>query len=155
MESDERYLRRAMELAEEARRAGEVPVGAVLVVDGEVVEAWNVKETTPDPTAHAEMMAIREAAHRLGRWRLTGGALYVTKEPCVMCAGALVAARIDRVVFGCYDPKGGAAGSVLNLLQDPRLNHRVEVRGGVLESETAEQLRSFFAEQRGTAISGK
>ncbi|TAM75564.1 tRNA adenosine(34) deaminase TadA [bacterium] len=151
IESDEGYLRRAMVLAEEARRAGEVPVGAVLVVDGEVVEAWNVKETKPDPTAHAEMVAIREAARRLGRWRLTGGTLYVTKEPCVMCAGALVAARIDRVVFGCYDTKGGAAGSVMDLLRDPRLNHRIEVEGGVLEGETAEQLRAFFASQRRVA----
>jgi len=148
MESDERYLRRAMELAEEARRVGEVPVGAVLVADDAVVEAWNVKETTPDPTAHAEIVVIREAARRLGRWRLTGATLYVTKEPCIMCAGALVAARIDRVVFGCYDPKGGAAGSVMDLLRDPRLNHRLTVEGGLLEAETAEQLRSFFAEQR-------
>ncbi|TAM58840.1 tRNA adenosine(34) deaminase TadA [bacterium] len=148
MESDEAFLRRAMALAEEARRAGEVPVGAVLVIDGEVIEAWNVKETAPDPTAHAEMMAIREAARRLGRWRLTGGTLYVTKEPCVMCAGALVAARVDRVVFGCYDPKGGAAGSIMDLLRDPRLNHRMDVLGGVLEEEAAEQLRSFFAAQR-------
>ncbi|MDE2571929.1 MAG: tRNA adenosine(34) deaminase TadA [bacterium] len=148
MENDEGYLRRAMVLAEEARRAGEVPVGAVLLIDGEVVEAWNVKESTPDPTAHAEMVAIREAARRLGRWRLSGGTLYVTKEPCVMCAGAVVAARIDRVVFGCYDPKGGAAGSVMDILRDPRLNHRVVVEGGLLESETAEQLRSFFVSQR-------
>ncbi|HVA36010.1 MAG TPA: tRNA adenosine(34) deaminase TadA [Candidatus Dormibacteraeota bacterium] len=153
MESDERYLRRAMQLAEEARRAGEVPVGALLVIDGEVVEAWNVKETTPDPTAHAEMMVIRKAAHHLGRWRLTGGTLYVTKEPCVMCAGAIVAARIGRVVFGCFDPKGGAAGSVVDLLRDPRLNHRVQVEGGLLESETAAQLRSFFVEQRQAEVS--
>jgi tRNA(adenine34) deaminase len=145
---DEAYVRRAIALAEDAARAGDVPIGAVLVVDGHVFEARNEKETRPDPTAHAEMLAIRGAAEALGRWRI-GGSLYVTKEPCPMCAGALAAARIERVVYGCRDPKGGAAGSVIDILRSAAVNHRVEVIDGVLAEETAAQLREFFAAKRG------
>ena len=141
-------MRRAMELAAAAERAGDVPIGAVLAIDGEIFEAKNEKEARPDPTAHAEVLVLRAAARALGRWRLSGAVLYVTKEPCVMCAGAMVAARIERVVFGCADPKGGAAGSVLDVLGHGELNHRVAASGGVLAAETAEQLRRFFATRR-------
>ena len=125
-----------------------MPIGAVLVSGDLTVEARNEKELRPDATAHAEMLALRDAAAQLGVWRLSEATLYVTKEPCVMCAGAIVAARVKRVVFGCRDPKGGAAGSVYNLLESPSLNHRVEVTGGVLEAETAAQLQAFFKEKR-------
>jgi tRNA(adenine34) deaminase len=136
-----------MALAERAAEVGDVPIGAVLVVDGRVFEAWNAKERLPDPTAHAEMLAIREAARALGRWRV-GGSLYVTKEPCPMCAGALAAARVERLIFGCRDPKGGAAGSVIDILGSAAVNHRVEVVDGILADETAAQLRAFFAKRR-------
>lgn len=144
---DERYVARAMALADEAAAGGDVPIGAVLVVDGRVFEARNEKEHRPDPCAHAEMLAIGEAARALGRWRI-GGSLYVTKEPCAMCAGAIAAARIERLVFGCRDPKGGAAGSVIDILGSAAVNHRVEVVAGVLAEETAAQLRRFFGEKR-------
>lgn len=144
---DEAYLRRAMELADRAALAGDVPIGAVLVVDGRVFEACNEKESRPDPTAHAELLVIRVAAQALGRWRI-GGSLYVTKEPCPMCAGALAAARIERLVYGCRDPKGGAAGSVIDILGSAAVNHRVEVIDGVLGDETAAQLRGFFQRKR-------
>jgi len=137
-----------MFLAERAAAAGDVPVGALLHVDGWMFEAWNEKEARPDPTAHAEMLALAQAARVLGRWRI-GGTLYVTKEPCAMCAGAIAAARIERLVFGCSDPKGGAAGGVVDLLASPVHNHRVAVRGGVLAAETGAQLRAFFALRRG------
>lgn len=126
-----------------------MPIGAVLVSGDLTIEARNEKELRPDATAHAEMLALREAAAQLGVWRLSDATLYVTKEPCVMCAGAIVAARVKRVVFGCRDPKGGAAGSVYNLLESPALNHRVELTAGVLEAETAAQLQAFFKERRG------
>jgi tRNA(adenine34) deaminase len=142
-------MRRALALADRAREQGDVPIGAVLRLGELLVEAVNEKELRPDPTAHAEMLALREAARLSGRWRLTGAVLYVTKEPCVMCAGAMVAARVERVVYGCDDPKGGAAGSVFDLLQAPALNHRVEVTCGVLAAEAGEQLRAFFARKRG------
>ncbi len=140
-------VRAAMALAERASAAGDVPIGALLRVDELRFDGWNEKEARPDPTAHAEMIAIAAAARQLARWRI-GGTLYVTKEPCAMCAGAIAAARIERVVFGCYDPKGGAAGSVVNIFGSPVVNHRVAVTGGVLVDETAEQLRAFFAAQR-------
>ena len=140
-------MRRAIALAAEAVAAGDVPIGALLVVDGRVFEARNEKERRPDPTAHAEMLVIRAAAVALGRWRI-GGSLYVTKEPCPMCAGALAAARIERLVYGCRDPKGGAAGSVIDILGSAAVNHRVDVIDGVLAEETAAQLRGFFAEKR-------
>jgi tRNA(adenine34) deaminase len=141
-------MRRAVELAGEAALAGDVPIGALLVCGERTFEARNEKETRPDPTAHAEILAIRTAAEALGVWRLPNATLYVTKEPCAMCAGAIVAARIERLVFGCRDPKGGAAGSVIDVFASEAVNHRVVVEGGVLESETAEQLRAFFSSRR-------
>jgi tRNA(adenine34) deaminase len=141
------FIRRAMALADAAAAAGDVPVGALLVVDGRTFEARNEKDLRNDPTAHAEMLAIRAASSALGRWRV-GGTLYVTKEPCAMCAGAIAAARIERVVFGCRDPKGGAAGSVVDIFESAVVNHRVKVTSGVLAAETADQLRAFFAAKR-------
>jgi tRNA(adenine34) deaminase len=136
----------------EARRALEhddVPIGAVVVHDGVVIGAGhNERERREDPTAHAEVLALREAAATLGSWRVLDAALYVTLEPCAMCAGAIVLSRIPRVVFGCTDPKAGAAGSVLDILAEPRLNHRPVVEGGVLADECAALLRAFFAERR-------
>lgn len=146
---DERYMRRAIELAAWAQRDGDVPIGAILVSDDVRVEAKNEKEFRPDPTAHAEMLVLQAAARELGAWRLSDATVYVTKEPCVMCAGAIVAARVKRVVFGCRDPKGGAGGSVFDLLESTLLNHRAEVTAGVLEAETAAQLQAFFKEKRG------
>lgn len=148
---DERHLRRAIELAGEAQAAGDVPIGAVLVCGDLVLEGKNEKETTPDATAHAEMLLLREAARRLRVWRLSEATLYVTKEPCVMCAGAMIAARIKRVVYGAPDPKGGADGGAFDILRSPKTNHRVEVTGGVLDEEAAEQLRSFFRNKRETS----
>jgi tRNA(adenine34) deaminase len=141
-------MRRAIELAGEAEAAGDVPIGAVLVCGERVFEARNEKERRPDPTAHAEILAIRAAAEALGVWRLPNATLYVTKEPCTMCAGAIVASRIERLVFGCRDSKGGAAGSALDVFASEAVNHRVSVEPGVLESETSEQLRAFFANRR-------
>ncbi len=141
-------MRRAIELASEAELAGEVPIGAVLFAGERTFEAQNEKERRPDPTAHAEVLAIRAAAQALGVWRLSGATLYVTKEPCAMCAGAIAAARIVRLVYGCADPKGGATGSVIDVLASPVVNHRVDVVRGVLADETAAQLRAFFASRR-------
>jgi tRNA(adenine34) deaminase len=146
-DDDVAFVRRAMVLAERAAAAGDVPIGAVLSAGGHVFEACNEKEKRPDPTAHAELLVIRAAAQALGRWRI-GGTLYVTKEPCSMCAGALAAARVERLVFGCRDPKGGAAGSVIDILGSAAVNHRVDVIEGVLAEETAAQLREFFAQKR-------
>ncbi len=148
-DSDERYLRRAIELAEEAALAGDVPIGAVLVSDTLVLEAKNEKESRPDATAHAEMLLLQEASRRLGVWRLADATVYVTKEPCAMCAGAMLAARVKRVVYGARDPKGGADGSAFDVLRSPRANHRIEVTAGVLEDEAAEQLQRFFRARRG------
>ena len=142
------HMRRAVALAASAAEAGDVPIGAVLTCAGRVFEARNEKEARPDPTAHAEILAIRAAAAALGVWRLPEATLYVTKEPCVMCAGAIVAARIERLVFGCRDPKGGAAGSVVDVFGSAAVNHRVTVEAGLLEAETAAQLRAFFAARR-------
>ena len=146
-DDDEALLRRAIALAAQAAEAGDVPIGAVLVTDGGTFEAQNEKERDADPTAHAEILAIRAASTALGRWRI-GGTLYVTKEPCPMCAGAIAAARIERLVFGCRDPKGGAVGSVIDILRSTAVNHHVEILDGVLHAETAQQLRDFFAERR-------
>ena len=147
--TDEKYMRRAMELASVAEGRGDVPVGAVVVRDGEIVAVgFNQKEANHDPTAHAEIVALRQAAARQGAWRLTGATLYVTKEPCVMCAAACVAARIDRIVYACPDPKGGGAGSVLDVTGDARLNHRVSIEKGVMEEEAAQMLRAFFKRRR-------
>ncbi|MBV9124469.1 MAG: nucleoside deaminase [Planctomycetes bacterium] len=147
--ADERYVRRAMALAMRAAQNGDVPIGAVLVCNDATFEAFNEKERLPDPTAHAEMLVLRNAARALDRWRLTEATLYVTKEPCIMCAGAIVAARIERLVFGCPDPKGGAAGSIVDVFALEELNHRVEVTRGVLADETGAQLQAFFAARRG------
>jgi tRNA(adenine34) deaminase len=141
-------MRRALELAAQAGAGGDVPVGAVLVCGNEIVEAQNERERRADPRAHAEMLAIGEAAARIGAWRLSDATLYVTKEPCVMCAGAIVAARIARVVYGAPDPKGGAAGSVIDVFGSAAVHHRVQVCGGVLEQETGRQLRDFFVARR-------
>jgi tRNA(adenine34) deaminase len=143
-----------MEIAlEEARKAeghGDVPIGAAVLREGEVLaRAGNERELRRDPTAHAELLAIRAAAEALGGWRLPGTTLYVTLEPCAMCAGAIVLARVPRVVYGTPDPKAGAAGSVLDVLREPALNHRPEVVAGVREAECAQLLREFFASRRG------
>jgi tRNA(adenine34) deaminase len=148
MTEDELHMRRALELAEEAAGAGDVPIGAVLV-DGELrLEAKNEKEVRPDATAHAEMLLLQEAARRRGAWRLSGVTIYVTKEPCVMCAGAMIAARVKRVVYAASDPKGGADGSVFDILRSAKTNHRLAVTAGVLEAEAAEQLQRFFKSRR-------
>jgi len=149
-ELDLQFMRKALELAEAAARHGDVPVGAVLVMDGEIAAVgYNQKEANHDPTAHAEMVALRQASARRGGWRLGGATLYVSKEPCVMCAAACVAARIDRIVFACADEKNGGAGSVYDITNDPRLNHRVSVEQGTLAREAAEMLQAFFQARRG------
>jgi tRNA(adenine34) deaminase len=146
---DEYFMRLAIREAERALAHDDVPVGAVIVHGGEVIGAGhNERELRQDPTAHAETIAIREAARALGSWRLLETVLYVTLEPCAMCAGAIVLARIPRVVYGTTDPKAGAAGSVLDVLAEPRLNHRPEVAGGLLAAECAELLQAFFRTRR-------
>ena len=151
--ADEAYMREALVLAAEAEAAGEVPIGAVAVKDGVVVgRGRNRREADAQPFAHAELLAMQAAAATLGAWRLTGVTVFVTLEPCTMCAGALVLARVDRVVFGAADAKAGAVGSLYNLVQEPRLNHRVEVTGGVLESECSERLSTFFKSLRNRRI---
>ena len=155
MTDDERYLQRALELAEEAERAGDVPIGAILVCADFEIEAKNEKESRRDATAHAEMLLLREAARRRNAWRLSDATLYVTKEPCVMCAGAILAARIKRLVYGARDPKGGADGGAFDILQSPRTNHRLAVTGGVLERQAAEQLQRFFRARRTASEEGE
>ena len=148
-EQDERVMREALALARQAQAAGEVPVGAVLVKDGAVVgSGWNHPIGTQDPTAHAEIAALRTAARALGNYRLMDTTIYVTLEPCSMCAGALVHARVKRLVYGAADPKAGAAGSVFDIVRTPALNHRLEVDGGVLADECAMLLKGFFAQRR-------
>jgi len=147
MNDDEQFIRRALELAAEAAENGDVPVGAILVTGEHIIETRNERERRPDPTAHAEMLAIQAAARRLGAWRI-GGTLYVTKEPCPMCAGAIAGARIERLVFGCSDPKGGAVGGAIDVLRSAAVNHHVEITSGVLEDETATQLREYFRRKR-------
>ncbi len=143
------FMREALALAEQAMAADEAPVGAVIVRGGQIVSrGWNMREQGKDATLHAEMNAIREACERMGGWRLPGCTLYVTLEPCPMCAGAIVNARIERVVFGAADPKAGAAGSVLDILGCAQLNHHPEVCGGVLAEEAAALLRDFFRRKR-------
>ena len=147
-------MRRALAAAAEAGPTGDVPVGALLVRAGDVVAvAANRTVRDQDATAHAEVLAVRAASRALGSWRLSGCTLYVTLEPCAMCAGALVLARVDRVVFGAWDEKAGMVGSVGDVLRHPRLNHRPAVRGGVLEGECGAVLRAFFAARRGAAAS--
>ncbi len=148
-ESDERLMRMALERARTAGEHGDVPIGAVLARDGEpIAAAGNERELRRDPTAHAEVLAISAAAEALGGWRLPGVTLYVTLEPCAMCAGAIVLARVPEVVYGASDPKAGAAGSVLDVLAEPALNHRPLVRAGVLGDECGDLLRRFFAARR-------
>ena len=146
---DEYFMRLALREAERALEHDDVPVGCVVVHGGEVLaSAPNERELRGDPTAHAEILALREASRVLGGWRLSETVLYVTLEPCSMCAGAIVLARVPRVVYGARDPKTGAAGSVLDVLAQPKLNHRPQVAGGLLASESAEMLREFFATRR-------
>ncbi len=146
---DEALMRLALDEARRCGAWGDVPIGCVIAREGEILSAaGNQREGAQDPTAHAEVVAIRHAAAAVGSWRLEGCTLYVTVEPCAMCAGAIVLARLDRVVFGTADPKAGFAGSLGNLVQDARLNHRVELTSGVLADECAEVLRGFFADRR-------
>jgi len=146
---DENFMREALRQAQKANEAGEVPVGAVIVRAGKIIaRAHNQVELLKDATAHAEMLALTQAEAAVGDWRLTECDLYVTKEPCAMCAGALVHTRIRRVIFGCTDPVAGAAGSVMNLLQMPALNHRCDIASGVLQEECATILQDFFRKRR-------
>ncbi|MGE5530212.1 MAG: tRNA adenosine(34) deaminase TadA [Patescibacteria group bacterium] len=146
---DETWMREALAEAAKAQALGEVPIGAVLVAGDAVIgRGHNRRETDGDPTAHAEILALREGAARRGHWRLHGTVLYVTIEPCPMCAGALVNARVERLVYGAPDPKAGAAGTVLQVASDARLNHRLEIAGGVLAQEAAGLIRAFFRERR-------
>jgi tRNA(adenine34) deaminase len=146
---DEYFVREALRHAQKAYGAGEVPVGAVVVREGRIIaRAYNQVELLKDATAHAEMLALTQAEAAVGDWRLTDCDLYVTKEPCAMCAGAIVHVRLRRLIFGCADPRAGAAGSVINLLQLPSLNHRCEITSGVLENECAAILQDFFRKRR-------
>ncbi|HQT20759.1 MAG: tRNA adenosine(34) deaminase TadA [Polynucleobacter sp. 17-46-58] len=148
-ELDRQFMQQAIEQAKLAAAAGEVPVGAVLVQDAQVISTgFNQPISNSDPSAHAEMMAIRSAAQALSNYRLPGSTLYVTLEPCAMCAGAILHARIDRVVFGAIDPKTGAAGSVLDVFSEKRINHQTQVEGGVMGQECGQILRDFFKERR-------
>lgn len=148
-QADVALMDRALSLARRAGEAGEVPVGALLTLGGAVRgQGWNRREADRDPTAHAEIVALRQAGQALGTWRLTGATLYVTLEPCPMCAGALVNARVTRLVYGCADPKAGAVRTLYRIAEDPRLNHRLEVVAGVREQQCAELLQAFFARLR-------
>lgn len=148
-ELDRQYMQQAIEQAMLAASAGEVPVGAVLVRDGKVIaKGFNQPISYSDPSAHAEMLALREAAQLEANYRLPGTTLYVTLEPCTMCAGAMLHARVDRVVFGASDPKTGAAGSVLNVFSEKQINHQTQVEGGIMSEECGQILRQFFKERR-------
>ena len=150
---DEKYLAVAIEEAQRAADKGEVPIGAALVINGKVIaQAHNLREGLSDPTAHAEILVLREASQQLGRWRLTDSTLYVTMEPCAMCAGAAVLARISRIVYGCRDLKAGACGSVFDIPREPQLNHRIEVIGGVLERPCQTVLKEFFFNRRSAKL---
>ena len=149
---DDYYMRLALREAERAPRHGDVPIGAVIVHAGRVIaKAYNQREQLQDPTAHAEIIALTQAAAALGLWRLHGGTIYVTLEPCPMCAGALVLARLDRLVYGCADPKAGACGSLYDICRDGRLNHRLAVTTGVLAEDCANLLQAFFKKRRRTS----
>ena len=148
--ADEQYMRLALDLAQQGAVTGEVPVGAVLVLNGEIIaQGYNQPISACDPTAHAEIVAMRKAAAQLSNYRLIDTTLYVTLEPCAMCAGAMVQARVKRLVFGASEPRSGASGSVMDVLSVPDLNHRLEVVSGVLREESANILRKFFREKRG------
>ena len=148
-ELDRQFMQQALDQAKLAALAGEVPVGAVLVRDGQVISTgFNQPITNSDPSAHAEMMALRAAAHGESNYRLPGTTLYVTLEPCTMCAGAMLHARVNRVVFGATDPKTGAAGSVLNIFSEKQINHQTQVEGGIMGEECGQILRDFFKERR-------
>jgi tRNA(adenine34) deaminase len=151
LQGDEYFMREALRQASKGYEAAEVPVGAVIIRAGKIIaRSHNQVELLKDATAHAEMLALTQAEEAVGDWRLTDCELYVTKEPCPMCAGAIVHTRLRRVIFGCSDPISGAAGSVINLLQMPTLNHQCHISGGVLESECAALLRDFFRQKRNT-----
>lgn len=146
---DSHFMRLALDQALKALQRGDVPIGAVAVRNGEVIgHGYNARECDQDPTAHAEMIAIREAAQAVGHWRLEGVTLYCTLEPCAMCAGAMVLARLPRLVYATPDPKAGAAGSLMDILRHPKLNHQVEVSAGLLADEAAQYIRAFFAALR-------
>ncbi|RAK14190.1 tRNA-adenosine deaminase [Anoxybacillus vitaminiphilus] len=149
MKSDEYYMQLAIEEAKKAEEIGEVPIGAIIVKDGKIIaRAHNLRERDQRSIAHAELLAIDEACKALGSWRLEGATLYVTLEPCAMCAGAIVLSRIEKVVFGASDPKGGCAGTLMNLLQEERFNHQAEVISGVLQEECGQMLSDFFRKIR-------
>ena len=153
--SDERYMHLALQQAQRAAEADEVPVGAVIVHENRIVgRAYNQVELLKDPTAHAEILAITQAASALGDWRLNGATLYVTKEPCPMCAGAIMLARVDRIVWGMTDPQRGGALSLFNILDNPALNHRVTCQPGLLEEECSSVMRAFFKEKRNKSATG-
>jgi len=146
---DQRFMRAAIESAKIAEENGDVPIGAVIVYKNQIIgKAYNQREQLNDPTAHAEIIALTQASAAKESWRLDACTMYVTLEPCPMCAGALVLARLDRLVYGCDDPKAGACGSLYNIVQDERLNHRLEVTSGVLEEQCRRQLKEFFAKRR-------
>ncbi|WP_132012525.1 tRNA adenosine(34) deaminase TadA [Hydrogenispora ethanolica] len=154
LRTDERYMREALAQAAEAGSIGEIPIGAIVVREDRIVaRAHNLREQSGDPTAHAEILALREAAAAQSHWRLADATLYSTLEPCPMCAGALVQARVKRLVFGAADPKAGATGSLMNIVQDPRLNHRVEVTSGILAEECGKILKEFFQKRRQQPVS--
>jgi len=147
--TDQKYMQLAIEQARIAEENGDVPIGAVIVLGNRIIgKAYNQREQLADPTAHAEIIALTQAASEVGSWRLAGCTMYVTLEPCPMCAGALVLARMDRLVYGCDDPKSGACGSLYNIVQDDRLNHKLEIKSGVLEEECKKQLQDFFERRR-------
>ena len=149
IKDDYYFMKKALEQANRAYKAGEVPVGAVVVKDGKIIaRGFNERETKQDPTAHAELTAMKKAAKKLSSWRLTGCTLFVTLEPCPMCSGVIINSRIDRVVFGAYDQKAGCCTTLYHLCNDERFNHRAQVLGGVMEEECAEILSSFFREKR-------
>ena len=149
LNDDERFMGVAIESARIAEDNGDVPIGAVIVREGQIIgKAYNQREQLQDPTAHAEIIALTQAAAAVENWHLNGCTMYVTLEPCPMCAGALVLSRMDRLVYGCSDPKAGACGSLYNIVTDGRLNHRLEVSSGVMEEQCREQLQGFFARRR-------
>jgi tRNA(adenine34) deaminase len=149
MHDDDYWMKKAWHLALKAEAIGEVPIGSIIVKDDRIIgRGFNQREIRNDPSAHAEMIAIRQASRKLNAWRLVGTTLYVTLEPCPMCMGAILLARIDRVVFGCFDPKAGAAGSLYNLADDTRFNHRVELSSGIMKHECSEILSNFFRKLR-------